>query len=196
MDLLVGLGNPGRSYTKTRHNAGFVVMDYLAQRFRLDFRAGKGEYDVAEWNRDGRRVWVLKPLTYMNNSGIAVREFTQFYKITARHVMVVCDDAALPVGRIRMRTGGSDGGQNGLKSIIYHLNTDEFPRLRIGVANDRMRERDLADFVLSPFDADEAKIMEDVVKTAGEALVDYLDRGIDYAMNRYNRLMLNENPNS
>lgn len=196
MDLLVGLGNPGRSYIKTRHNAGFVVMDHMSERFRLDFRTGKGDYEVAEWKRDDRRVWLLKPLTYMNNSGVAVREFSQFYKIPARHVMVVCDDAALPVGRIRLRPGGSDGGQNGLKSIIYQLNTDEFPRLRIGVANDRMRERDLADFVLSSFDADETKTMNEVVKAAGDAIVDYLDRGIDYAMNRYNRMIMNENPNS
>ncbi len=195
MDLLVGLGNPGRSYANTRHNAGFLVMDHMAERLRLSFRAGKGEYEVAEGKYDDRRVWLMKPTTFMNHSGVAVREFAQFYKIPVRHILVACDDVALPLGRMRIRPSGSDGGQNGLKSVLYQLNTDQFPRLRVGVGNEDMGRFDLADFVLSAFADEEWPVVRKVVETAADALLCYLEEGMDKAMNRYNRVML-DNPNA
>ena len=187
MKLIAGLGNPGSRYERTRHNAGFMVIDKTAEELGFALRSGKGEFDIGSGDVDGERVWLMKPTTFMNNSGIAVREVVQFHKIALKDILIVCDDAALPVGTIRMRKSGSDGGQNGLKSVIFHLNSDQFPRLRIGIANEMMAKMDLADFVLSKFDKAEFETIGATIDQAKNAVMDFIRTGdIDRCMNKYN----------
>jgi len=186
MTLIAGLGNPGRRYERTRHNAGFMVIDKLAGTFDLAMRAGKGDFEYAEHALNEERLLLVKPTTFMNNSGTAVREIAQFYKIHPRHILVVCDDAALPLGRIRLREKGSDGGQNGLKSVIYHLNTDEFPRLRVGIGSEMMSKMALHDFVLSRFTEEEDTRLSKAIELAHNAAMEFVNSGIDRAMNLFN----------
>lgn len=187
MKLIAGLGNPGSRYERTRHNAGFMVIDKTAEELGIALRSGKGEFDIGSGDVEGERVWLMKPTTYMNNSGIAVREIVQFHKVDLKDILIVCDDAALPVGTIRMRKSGSDGGQNGLKSVIFHLNGDQFPRLRIGIANEIMTKMDLADFVLSKFDKAEIETVAATIDQAKNAVLDFIRTGdIDRCMNKYN----------
>ncbi len=153
--LVVGLGNPGKEYAFTRHNAGFLAVDYLAERVgtRIDrarFKALTGEATVA-----GKRVLLLKPQTFMNLSGEAVREAAAFYHIKPQNIIVIYDDVNLDVGRLRVRGKGSDGGHNGIKSIIYQLSSDAFPRVRVGVGKKPHSDYDLADWVLSAFGKEE-----------------------------------------
>ncbi|KAB2879827.1 aminoacyl-tRNA hydrolase [bacterium] len=187
MKLIVGLGNPGSRYERTRHNAGFMVIDKLTNALGISLRAGKGEYAIGDGNHAGERVWLMKPTTYMNNSGMAVREVVQFHKLALQDILIICDDAALPVGKIRLRKSGSDGGQNGLKSVIFHLNSDQFPRLRVGIANDLMQKMDLADFVLSRFDASEIDTLHEMTEHAKNAALEFIQTGdIELCMNKYN----------
>lgn len=154
------LGNPGKQYENTRHNVGFLAADYIAERLgfsisRLKFRSLCGDAMIG-----GRRVLFLKPSTFMNLSGEAVRDAMRFYKVPTGRLIVVCDDVNFEVGRMRVRRGGSDGGQNGLKNIIYHQANDQFPRLRIGVGKKPSPEYDLARWVLSAFTPGEAEILQ------------------------------------
>ncbi len=159
--IVAGLGNPGSKYVYTRHNAGFLAIDYISQKLgfdckRLRFHALTGEATVG-----GVRVLFMKPETYMNNSGLAVREAADFYKIPPEKVLVICDDVSLPVGTVRIRAKGSDGGQKGLRSITEHLSTDKFPRIKIGVGQKPNPEWELADWVLSNFsDEDKQKVFD------------------------------------
>ena len=153
--LVVGLGNPGAQYAATRHNVGFLALEFLAERLgvRIDrarFRALTGEGTLA-----GQRVLFLKPQTFMNLSGEAVREAAAFYNIPPEHIVVISDDVNFEVGRLRVRAKGSDGGHNGIKNIIYQLNADSFPRIRVGVGTRPHPDYDLADWVLSPFKPEE-----------------------------------------
>lgn len=153
--IIAGLGNPGREYEITRHNAGFLCMDVLADRYgarvdRARFHALCGEATIS-----GRRVLLMKPMTMMNASGEAIREAAAFYKIDKAHILVLVDDTNLPVGHLRIRTKGSAGGHNGLKNIIYQLNSEDFPRLRIGVGAKPHPDMDIADWVLSRFSAED-----------------------------------------
>lgn len=187
MKLIVGLGNPGSRYERTRHNAGFMVIDKLTNALGITLRAGKSEYSIGNGSYEGERVWLMKPTTYMNNSGMAVRDVVQFHKFDLQDMLVVCDDAALPVGKIRLRKYGSDGGQNGLKSVIFHLNSDQFPRLRVGIANEMMQKMDLADFVLSRFDATEFDILNEMIEYSKDAVLEFIQSGdIEKCMNKYN----------
>ncbi len=190
MKLIVGLGNPGPRYAMTRHNAGFMVIDNLAARWNADLREGKGEYHSADIRLDDERILLLKPTSFMNNSGVGVREAKQFHRISLREILIVCDDAALPLGKIRMRRSGSDGGQNGLKSVIYHLNDNEFPRLRIGVGSEMMTQMDLADFVLSRFSEAEKTVLKKVIDVTAEAVQEWIRHGTDKAMNKFNRILI------
>ncbi|MBQ8717107.1 MAG: aminoacyl-tRNA hydrolase [Clostridia bacterium] len=154
--LIVGLGNPGAEYALTRHNAGFLALDRFAERLgaRIDrarFRALTGEASFA-----GHHVLLLKPQTFMNLSGESVREAAAFYKIPPENVIVICDDVNFDVGRLRVRAKGSDGGHNGIKNIIYQLQSDQFPRVRVGVGVKPHPDYDLANWVLSPFTKEEA----------------------------------------
>lgn len=187
MKAIVGLGNPGRRYQGTRHNVGFAVLDELARRWRiLEFDAWDG--GVAEYVFSdpvaGERVLLIKPLTFMNESGQAVVEIVRYYKVEMGAVLIVVDDVQLPLGKLRARARGSAGGHNGLKSIIAHLGED-FSRLRLGVGRGDQR-RDLADHVLSRFDPEEREEVERMVTRAADAAETFVTDGIAAVMNRYN----------
>lgn len=186
MKLIVGLGNPGSRYDATRHNVGFMVLDRLAARLRASWRAGKGDYEWADTHQS-ERLLLVKPMTYMNNSGLAVRDVVHFYKIALADMLIICDDVAIPFGSLRLRAQGSDGGQNGLRSVIYQLNSDAFARMRIGIANDRAGGMDLADFVLSRFDTGETQFLEGILDRAADAALTWIREGIHHTMNVYNK---------
>jgi PTH1 family peptidyl-tRNA hydrolase len=186
MKLVVGLGNPGMKYDGTRHNVGFAAVDLLAKRHGAQWEAAPRGIDalVARWRADD--VVLAKPLTFMNNSGVAVQSLLQFYKITAEDTLVVFDEAQLETGRLRIRPDGSSGGHNGLKSVIASLGTEQVPRLRIGVGRGDER-RDLADHVLARFDSDERDVIAQAIDTAADAAELFVAEGAIAAMNRYNR---------
>jgi peptidyl-tRNA hydrolase, PTH1 family len=182
--LVVGLGNPGTKYEATRHNVGFDVIDRLAAgRARPSF-SRKFDGLVAETEIDFRRVLLLKPETFMNLSGRSVAQALRFYKLEPAELLVVCDDLSLPLGKLRLRPGGSDGGQKGLRDIIAHLGTDRFSRLRIGIGE--RGEADAADFVLSRFRSAERPIIDDALILATQCVAVWVTQGIDAAMNRFN----------
>ena len=184
--LLVCLGNPGDQYENTRHNVGFMVADEVAERQHAPIQKLKFKALTNILTISGERVLVMKPVTYMNLSGEAVRQAVDFYKIPADHVLVVSDDTALPVGKLRIRKGGSAGGHNGLKSIIQHLGTDQFPRLRLGVGEKPHPDYDLADWVLGKFQGEDKKAMDACAKRAADAIECILKDGLDRGMNRFN----------
>jgi PTH1 family peptidyl-tRNA hydrolase len=183
--LIVGLGNPGKEYDKTRHNVGYDVVDRLAgtnsiKVDRIKFKALTGEGTIA-----GKRVMLMKPLTYMNNSGIALREAMEYYKLSVEDLMVIVDDIDIEFGTTRIRKKGSAGSHNGMKSIIYHLKRDDFTRIKLGIGK-KPPEWDLADFVLSRFSTDERREVDKMVIKAAEAVEAILKDGIDAAMNSFN----------
>ena len=185
--LVVCLGNPGPKYAGTRHNAGFLAADALARKqnisvSRLRFRALTGKWELP----NGEMALVMKPQTYMNNSGEAVGQAARFYKIPPEHVLVIADDIALPVGRLRIRTKGSAGGHNGLKSIISHLGTDAFPRIKIGVGAPAGRGEEQIDWVLSVPRNQDWEDFSAACEKAAEAAEDYIHVGPDRAMGIYN----------
>ena len=185
--LIVGLGNPGDKYAKTRHNMGFLTLDLLAEQEKVKIDRIKFKGLTAQATVGGARCLLLKPQTYMNLSGEAVREAAQFYKIPADHVLVISDDVALPVGKIRVRPGGSAGGHNGLKNIIAHLGTDQFPRVKIGVASPG-QEGDMIDWVIGePSQADKKVLVESFKRAVGavECIIEN-DGDCQKAMNRFN----------
>lgn len=184
--LLVCLGNPGTQYDNTRHNVGFMVADELAERLkvpvqRLKFRALTNTVTIG-----GQKVLLMKPVTYMNLSGESVREAVSFYKIPPQRVLVVSDDVALPPGKLRIRKNGSAGGHNGLKSLIQHLGTDQFPRVRIGVGEKPHPDYDMADWVLGKFQGEDKKAVEAAVKRAADAVECLIREGPDRAMSQFN----------
>lgn len=185
--LLVCLGNPGDQYENTRHNVGFLVADEVARRANIPIQKLKYKALTNTTTLGGQKVLVMKPITYMNLSGEAVRQAVDFYKVPADHVLVVSDDTALAVGRLRIRKGGSAGGHNGLKNIIQHLGTDQFPRVRLGVGEKPHPDYDMADWVLGRFQGEDKKAVEEAVKRAADAIECILSRDLDTAMNRFNR---------
>ena len=184
--LLVCLGNPGDQYENTRHNVGFMVADEIADRANVPIQKLKYKALTNTVTLRGQKVLVMKPITYMNLSGEAVRQAVDFYKVPADHVLVVSDDTALAVGRLRIRKGGSAGGHNGLKNIIQHLGTDQFPRLRLGVGEKPHPDYDLADWVLGKFQGEDKKAMDAAVKKAADAVECILSQGLDRGMNKFN----------
>jgi len=184
MKLVVGLGNPGSKYDGTRHNVGFAVADYLARGAGVGGFRSRFQGQLAEWRTDGDVVLLAKPETYMNLSGVCVRQVTDFYKIALNEVLVVCDDIALPLGKLRARAKGSDGGQKGLRNIADQLGTPEFARLRMGVGDPG--GIDAAAFVLSRFKPGELPVIETAVQDAGAAVSLWLAQGIEACMNRVN----------
>ncbi len=185
LSLIVGLGNIGASYAGTRHNIGFMVADELAHRANARFRKGKFRGEEATLNIGGRRVLLLKPHTLMNLSGDAVAAAARFYKIPPERVLVIYDDVALPVGKLRLRAKGGAGGHNGLTHIINRLGTDAFPRLRVGIG-ESPAEMDMVDYVLSRFLGSEKPLIADAVARAAEAAECWLREGIEPAMNKWN----------
>ena len=194
MYLIIGLGNHGSEYTQTRHNIGFHVVDELATTAGVLFRPGKGEYWIAQCSLNTVEVALLKPFTYMNNSGVAVKEFLEKQEIPLENILAICDDFQLPLGTIRLRQNGSDGGHNGLFSIIYHLQTDQFARLRCGIASTTMpaEKTRIKDFVLEKFNESELPLVKLMIERARDACISYIMDGIDQAMNRFNSTPLEE----
>ena len=184
MKLIAGLGNPGNEYEGTRHNIGFMILDTLAEHFGTKIRQRKFNALVEEVYADNTKLLLVKPQQYMNRSGHAIATAAGFYKLAPLDVLIVTDDMALDVGRIRLRAKGSAGGHNGLKDIIARLGSDNFPRLRVGIGDSG--RIDSADYVLSRFSADERMTIDKAVQTAVEAILCWFRDGIDIAMTRYN----------
>ena len=187
MRLIVGLGNPGKEYRETRHNVGFRVVDEIAGRHDLALAMAPSQVpDAFLAKKYGPEPWlVAKPLTFMNRSGDAVAALSHYYDIAPADLLVVVDEIALPFGRLRARARGSAGGHNGLKSVVERLGTTEFPRLRLGVGRGDTR-RDLADHVLSKFEADELAALEEFITRAADAAEMFAVDGIEKVMNAYN----------
>ena len=184
--LLVCLGNPGDKYENTRHNVGFMVADEVAERQNKPIQRLKFKALTNILTLSGERALVMKPITYMNLSGEAVRPAADFYKVPPDHVLVVSDDTALPLGRLRIRMKGSAGGHNGLKSMIQHLGTDQFPRMRVGVGEKPHPDYDMADWVLSRFAGEDKKTIDAAVTRAADAIECVLAEGIDRGMGKFN----------
>ena len=190
--LIVGLGNPEPKYDRTRHNIGFNAVDALAQSWQILLSENRKFQGIfGEGNRPrGQKIRLLKPLTYMNLSGQAIRAATDWYKIPPQSVLVVYDDLDLPIGKLRMRLSGSAGGHNGMKSAISHLGTDNFPRLRIGIGKPQneasKNEKDTISFVLGKFSSDESQLLEKVLKLVREAVELSLHQGVEKSMSLYN----------
>jgi PTH1 family peptidyl-tRNA hydrolase len=183
--LIVGLGNPGPKYRGTRHNIGFAVVDLLAQRSGLTFEGGPAEAVIARARQLGAGTLLAKPLTFMNLSGAAVADLVRYFRIAIPDALIVADDVNLPLGKLRARARGSDGGHQGFRSIIERLGTTEFARVRIGVGRGDPR-RDLADHVLARFDADEQPEVEAAVGRAADAAELFVTDGVEKVMNRFN----------
>jgi PTH1 family peptidyl-tRNA hydrolase len=182
--LIVGLGNPGAQYKGTRHNIGFAVIDEIARRAAVGFESAPAEAVIAKWRRPEGGALLAKPLTFMNLSGQAVGEIARYFKVDVADVLIVVDEAQLPLGRLRARARGSAGGHNGLKSVIAHLG-DDFSRLRIGVGRGE-QQRDLADHVLSRFEKEEAAEVERMTTRAADAAEMFITSGIEAVMNAFN----------
>lgn len=185
--IVVGLGNPGTKYDNTRHNAGFLAVDRIAKKLgisvdRLKFKSLTGDAMIA-----GHRVLFLKPSTFMNNSGEAVRDAAQFHKVPSERIIVIFDDISLDVGGVRIRRKGSDGGHNGIKSIIYLLGKDDFPRIKIGVGKKPHPDYDLADWVLSRFTEKDFDALNAIFDNTLDMITKIIEGNIDAAMNNYNR---------
>jgi len=185
MKLVVGLGNPGRRYEGTRHNVGYRVLAELARQHGLGPATVRFQGEVVEADLAGQKTLLLSPTTFMNLSGFSVRQAMNFYKLPLTDLLVICDDLNLPVGKLRFRARGSSGGQKGLEDIIEKLGTEEFCRLRLGIGAPP-EGCDWADYVLSRFTPEETPIIEDAVRLASQAAVDWASQGIDFCMNRYN----------
>lgn len=184
--IVAGLGNPGGKYTLTRHNSGFLCVDALAEKNGFKINKIKFKSVIADTVIGTHRCIVMKPQTYMNNSGEAVREAAQFYKISPEKIIVIFDDISLDVGKLRIRRKGTAGGHNGIKSIIYHLNNDNFPRIKIGCGKKPHPDYDLIDWVISDFKKEEVPGLKEAIENACSALCLMLDGKTDEAMNRYN----------
>jgi peptidyl-tRNA hydrolase, PTH1 family len=184
MKLIVGLGNPGKEYALTRHNVGFMVVNALINELNLKV-ISKYKGELALTSSNGEQIILFKPQTYMNASGEAVRLVSDFYKIAPKDILVIYDDLDLPVGKVRLREKGSAGGHNGMKSIIQHLNTQEFPRLRIGIDKNPMYQT--VDYVLGRFSKQEEESVVQAILKAKQAAIDFPKMNFTELMNRYNK---------
>ncbi len=185
MFVVVGLGNPGRAYANTRHNVGFDTIDLLAERNNIKINKIKFKSVYGEGTIGNEKVLLVKPQTFMNNSGITVRDIYQFYKLPIENIIVIVDDIDIPFATVRIRGKGSAGSHNGLKSIIYLLQRDDFPRVKIGIGK-KQDNQDLADFVLSRFSKDDQEIIESSILTGAESVEAIIKEGLDQAMNKFN----------
>lgn len=184
MYVIAGLGNPGKKYENTRHNMGFITVDQLAEKHdikvdKLKFKALVGEGRIA-----GQKVLLVKPQTYMNLSGESIREVMHFYKLEPENLIVIYDDIDIELGALRIRKFGSAGTHNGMKSVVYQLQSDRFPRIRIGIGN--QKKGDLVDFVIGGFSKEEVPVLEETVTKAVGAIECILESDVDIAMNRFN----------
>ena len=184
--LIVGLGNPGKEYEKTRHNCGFRAIDLLAEKLGCKIDKAKFQGLYGQVTQNGRKLFLLKPLTYMNLSGRSILQLSAYFHIPPQRIIVLFDDISLEPGRLRIRADGSAGGHNGIKSIISELGSQDFPRVKIGVGAKAHPEQDLADWVLSGFTASEEKALSSALERAGDAALCIIERGVSEAANRYN----------
>jgi len=183
--LIVGLGNPGKKYDNTRHNVGFDTIDMLSHRFGIKVAKLKFKALIGEGNIQGKRVILAKPQTFMNLSGESVRDAVEWYKLPLNNLIIIYDDIDIPLGKIRIRPKGSSGTHNGMKSVIYQIQSDEFPRVRIGI--DKPPENwDLADYVLSKFNDHDREIINSSIERASEAVATIIKSGTETAMNLFN----------
>jgi PTH1 family peptidyl-tRNA hydrolase len=185
LNLIVGLGNPGERYKNTRHNLGYRVVDFLAEKNKKDFKPGKGEFLFCEIQIKEERICLTKPLTFMNSSGVAVVEAMANFNLEIENLLVVCDDVNLPLGKIRIREKGTEGGHKGLRSIIYQLNSIDFARLRMGIG-DTPEKVDLEEFVLEDFKEKEKEKVDQMVEKAAQAVENIWVNGIEDSMSRFN----------
>ena len=185
MYIIAGLGNPTREYEKTRHNVGFEVIDVLADMLGTTVEEKKFKGCYGRGIIGGEKVLLLKPQTFMTLSGESIRAASDFYKVDPEHIIIIYDDISLDVGQLRIRKKGSAGGHNGIKNIIAHLGTQEFPRIKVGVG-DKPKKMDLADYVLSRFSKEDRAAMEDAFKEAAKAVEVMITEGMDIAMNQFN----------
>jgi len=184
--LIVGLGNPGKDYERTRHNAGFRALDMLSAKLGCKVDKGKFQGLYGQTDYCGKKLYLLKPLTYMNLSGRSVLQLSAYFKIPPQRIIVMFDDISLEPGRLRIRADGSAGGHNGIKSIIAELGSQDFPRVKIGVGAKPHEQQDLADWVLSGFSATEEVALVSALARSAEAALCIIDRGVPEAANRYN----------
>lgn len=184
--LIVGLGNPGPEYTKTRHNCGFRALDILAQKLGCKVDKGKFEGLYGQTTYEGHKLYLLKPLTYMNLSGRSVLQLSAYFNIPPQRIVVIFDDISLDIGRLRIRSNGSAGGHNGIKSIISQLGSQDFPRVKVGVGAKPNPDFDLADWVLSAFSASEEKSLQAALDRAADAALCIVSQGTMEAANRFN----------
>ena len=186
MKIILGLGNPGSEYARTRHNIGWLVLDAIAEQLRGSFAPGKGDFLEAAGRWRGTEIRLIKPTTYMNNSGTAARTVLGRYGVQPADMLVVVDELQFPTGRVQLKPGGSSGGHNGLESLIYHLRTEAFPRLRCGIGNDFERGR-MADYVLSPFAESEREELDRMIIAGRDLALSWAAMGTARAMSLFNR---------
>lgn len=185
MYIIAGLGNPTKEYDKTRHNVGFLAIDALADQYHIDVSEKKHKALCGRGAIEGQKVVLMKPQTFMNLSGESIRAAVDFYKVDPEDIIIIYDDISLEPGQLRIRLKGSAGGHNGIKNIIAHLGTQEFPRIKVGIGAKPPR-MDLADYVLSRFSQGEQKLMDDAFKEAADAAVMMMTDGAERAMNHFN----------
>lgn len=185
MYAIIGLGNPGREYMNTRHNIGFDTVELISSKYNIKLNKGKFKSIYGEGNIDDKKILLVKPQTYMNNSGMAVLDLYNFYKIPIENIIVIVDDVDIDFGAVRVRAKGSGGTHNGLKSIVYQLQRDDFPRIKVGIGKAK-EDMDLADFVLSRFSQEDRTIIEEAIKKAARAAELIVKYDVNKAMNEIN----------
>lgn len=186
MKIIAGLGNPGEKYEKTRHNVGFRTIDFISEKQNIKVDRIKFKALIGEGFLGGEKIILVKPQTFMNLSGESIVEISRFYKIEMEDLYVIYDDIDVELGKLRIRKKGSSGSHNGMKNIIYHLQSDEFPRFRIGISSPPPGEN-LINYVMSPFSKTEYDLLNDVIKQCAEAIETSIEENFDIAMNRYNK---------
>lgn len=189
MFLIAGLGNPGGKYEKTRHNVGFVAIDYLSLKYGISVKKIKFKALIGEGNIGGERVVLAKPQTFMNSSGESIMEIAKYYKIPPENIIIIYDDTAIEVGKIRIRPGGSDGGHNGMKSIIYLLQSDAFPRVRVGIGK---AKDEMINHVLGNFSKEDGIKVTKCIKSTDKIVEEIIKNGAGSAMNRFNGMTFDE----
>lgn len=187
---ILGIGNPGIRYQQNRHNAGYLILNSFAEKKSVEYKPGSGEYYIACGKGKQDSFCLIKPTTFVNNSGIAAHQFTEKYSIQLNDFLVVCDDVNLHLGKLRLRLGGGDGGHNGLASIIYHFNSNKFPRLRIGVGND-FTDGQLSSYVLTDFSDDENDLLSEINKKSNFLINEFIEGGFDAMMIANSKLFNN-----
>jgi PTH1 family peptidyl-tRNA hydrolase len=184
MKLIVGLGNPGKSYEKTRHDVGFTCIDKISEFYKVELTSNKFNGLYTQFNLNGEKIILLKPEKYMNLSGEVIRDFVNFFKIDINDVLVICDDLDTKVGTYRLRYKGSSGGHNGLKNIERHLSTKDYKRIKVGISNDK--KMDTKDYVLGKFTKEELDLINPIINKIPNIIEDYLRLPFDNVMNKYN----------